>query len=89
MECRPLADETGELHGKEDDPLIRTNLKVFRIKQGLTQDEFAQKVGYSRSYYRRIENGEYSGALKFWQAVSETFSIPMVEVLELMKIDEN
>ncbi len=69
--------------------MTRTNLKVFRVKHGLTQDEFAQKIGYSRSYYRRVENAEYSGALKFWQAISTVFGIPMVDVLELMKVDED
>lgn len=69
--------------------MARTNLKVFRVKYGLTQDEFAKKIGYSRSYYRRVENSECSGAMKFWQAISTEFVIPMVDVLELMKVDED
>ena len=32
-------------------------IKVYRIREGLTQEEFAKKIGVSRSYYALIENG--------------------------------
>ena len=31
-------------------------LKAIREKQGLTQEEFAKKIGISRSFYALIEN---------------------------------
>lgn len=62
----------------------RTKLKQFRVGQRKTQDQFAESIGYSRGYYRRVEAGEYGGALKFWQKISEVYGIPMADVLELM-----
>lgn len=67
----------------------RTKLKQFRVGKKQTQGEFAEGIGYSRGYYRRVESGEYGGSLKFWQKIGEVHGVPMVDVLELMKVDES
>ena len=57
----------------------RTELKVFRVKQGLTQEKFAEKIGFSRGYYARIENGERDITMRFLKALEKAFNIPFAE----------
>ena len=35
---------------------IRTNLKIFRVKQHLTTEEMAKRIGCIRPTYSAIEN---------------------------------
>lgn len=66
----------------------RTALKVFRVQQKMTQAEFAEKVGYSRSQYALIEQGNRKGTQDFWNKLQTAFNIPDAEVWALTKIDE-
>ena len=43
---------------------MRLKLKKLRIDMGLTQNELAQKIGISRSFYTNIENGKANPTLK-------------------------
>lgn len=65
--------------------MARTNLKVFRVKQGLAQDKFAEKIGYTRATYSAIEKGTRNGRQSFWSDLQKTFSIPEAEMWDLMK----
>lgn len=68
---------------------MRINLKLLRVKQGLTQDEMAEKIGVSRLTYNQIERGERGGSVeRFWDRVQEIFDIPDSEMYELMKKDD-
>lgn len=42
---------------KISDKQLSGRIKTIRKKSGLTQEEVAEKIGYSRSMYARIENG--------------------------------
>lgn len=66
----------------------RTALKVFRVKQKMTQAEFAEKLGYSRSQYALIEQGNRNGTQDFWLKLQERFSIDDCAMWELMKVDD-
>ena len=57
----------------------RTELKLFRIRKKLTQDQIAEKLGYSRGQYARFENGDADTTLRFLQALEKAFDIPFVE----------
>lgn len=65
----------------------RTNLKLLRVSQKMTQQEFADKIGVKRSTYSLIETGERSGKPQFWAQVQKTFNIPDSEMFGLMKCD--
>ena len=65
----------------------RTNLKVFRVKLNLTQDEMADKIGYTRQSYSAIEAGERNGRDAFWNTLQEAFNIPDDEMWALKKND--
>lgn len=67
---------------------IRTNLKVFRIKQQLSQTDIAAKIGCSRATYSAIENGARNGRTYFWNELQRAFDLQGAEVWELMQIDE-
>lgn len=67
---------------------MRTNLKVFRIKKGLTLEEFASKIGYTRATVSAIETGKRDGRDTFWRAVQNAFNIPDAEMWGLKKLDE-
>lgn len=67
---------------------MRMNLKVFRVKKGLTQDEIAEKIGYTRAAYSAIEAGKRDGRESFWNALQNGFNIPDAEMWALKKNDK-
>lgn len=67
---------------------MRINLKVFRIKHGFSQDEFANKVGVSRGCYGAIERGFRNGNKKFWNNLKIEFDITEDDLRELRKVEK-
>lgn len=67
--------------------MARTNLKIFRVKQNMTQAEFSERIGYQRQTYAAIENGIRDGRQTFWKDLQQAFNIPDGEIWELMKND--
>lgn len=63
--------------------MSRTELKLFRVKNGLSQEQIAEKLGYSRGHYARFENGEADTTLRFLKALEKAFDIPFVEAQRL------
>lgn len=60
-----IAEDFGELGTPErmefelscDAFIIGEQIKAERIRQGLTQEELAQKIGTKKSFISRVENG--------------------------------
>lgn len=67
----------------------RMNLKLFRIRKKLTQEEFAKVLGYSRNHYARIESGTNEAPLKLLVALSEKYGMTLDEARELVKSDND
>lgn len=65
----------------------RTNLKLFRVAQKMTQAEFAEKIGCNRGTYAAIEKGTRNGLAGFWLKLQAAF--PAANIGELMKVDED
>ena len=63
----------------------RRNLKVFRIMQGLTQEEMADKLGVTRTFYSNVENGKNSTSYKFLKKLQKVFTLSDEEVWKLSK----
>ena len=63
----------------------RYNLKNFRQKHDLNQQEMADKLGISKSYYTQIELGYVNPSFKVIEKVAEVFSGEYDDVIELMK----
>lgn len=66
---------------------MRTNLKIFRIKQNLSQTEISDKIGCSRATYAAIESGARCGRSIFWNDLQTAFELPDSEMWQLMKND--
>ena len=64
---------------------MRTNLKLLRVKNHLTQDQMACECGVSRCTYAGIESGRVRGADKFWTALQNRFGVADAEMWELTK----
>ena len=63
----------------------RTNLKLFRVSAGMTQQEFAAKIGCARSTYALIEEGTRDGRVQFWNNLKTAFNVPSESMFDLMK----
>lgn len=64
---------------------MRINLKIYRIKKQLTQEEFSEKMGYNRATYSSIETGVRNGRPEFWRTLKETYNVPESDMYGLMK----
>lgn len=66
----------------------RKALRNFRVSLDLTQAEFAEKIGYSRSVYSLIEQGKLNATQKFGLAIQKAFSVPDSDMWEMLKMEE-
>jgi DNA-binding XRE family transcriptional regulator len=66
---------------------MRTQLKIFRIKQHLSQTEISERIGCSRATYAAIESGKRCGRQTFWKDMQKAFDLPDAAMWELMKND--
>lgn len=66
----------------------RTNLKVFRTQQKMSQEDMAFKIGCTRATYSSIESGKRTGRQAFWLDFQKAFNIPDADLWGYMKLDE-
>ena len=52
---------------------MRTRIKEFRARAGLTQADLAKKVGVRRETISFVENGEYNPSLLLAARIARTF----------------
>lgn len=50
-------------------------LKLWRMKQRITQQEVAKRTGVSLSTYNLIENGARRGSHEFWLRLQREFNL--------------
>lgn len=56
------------------------NLKVYRVSQGLTQEQLAEKVGVRRETIMRLEKAQYNPSLKLAIDISRVVKAPIEEI---------
>ena len=61
----------------------RNELKVLRVRNGLTQPVIAEKLGVSLSTYNLIEQGKRRGSAEFWLKLQSEFNLTHSEVWKL------
>lgn len=66
----------------------RNNLKLFRMKQGLSSKEMAEKLGANYTYYSNIENGRIDPSFKFVEKFGMIFKGKYDDFWELFKKGE-
>lgn len=63
----------------------RFNLKSFREKQELNQQEMADKLGISKSYYVAIELGNSDPSFRVAEAIYINFKDKCDDIFQLLK----
>lgn len=57
------------------------NLKISRIKKGLTQKELSDIVGISRDYVASLENGRAKNpSMELMKRLSKALNVPVTEL---------
>ena len=64
---------------------MRTDLKVLRVKHGLTQTDLAKMLGVSVATYCLIEQGKRRGSVENWLKIQQIFKLGDAEVWNLQK----
>lgn len=59
-------------------------LKELRKATGLSQEEFANKIGMDRTYYSAVENGKHNISLINIHKIAEGFHISLKELFRDM-----
>lgn len=62
---------------------MTSNEKIKKLRESLklTQTEFAKKLGVNNKYIYQIENGIRNPGLKFLKKVSDTFNVPITDLI--------
>lgn len=60
---------------------IAANVKVRRLRLGLSQEEFADICGYHRTYIGSIERGERNITISTLEALATALKVEVVELL--------
>lgn len=57
-------------------------MRELRKASGLSQEAFADKCGFARSYMSRIERGGANPSLDAVQALADAFRVPVAKLFE-------
>lgn len=61
--------------------LINTNIKILRINNNLTQEEFAEKIGLSIQGLSNIERNRYQPSAETIDKICKSFDITPAQLL--------
>lgn len=53
-------------------------VKAVRVKSGMSQREFGEKLEVSRSYVSKVENGKSNPSGKYLERIAEHFRVEMI-----------
>jgi putative transcriptional regulator len=62
---------------------IKSNIKEFRTKRSLTQEELANRVGVRRETIVFLEQGKYNPSLKLALSIAKELKTPIDELFSL------
>lgn len=62
---------------------ITNAVYTLRTKKGLTQEEFAEKVGVTRQTVISIEKGNYTPSVLLALKISSVFKVPVEDVFKI------
>lgn len=65
--------------------MARTELKVLRIKNNLTQMAMAEKLGVGLTTYHFVESGKCNGSMAFWVNLQKVFKLDDGTIWKLQK----
>lgn len=59
---------------------MRLNLKIARIKKGLSQEELSKMIDISRTTYRNIESGKTEPKRNVMEKLSKVLDTPIMDL---------
>lgn len=69
---------------------LNENIKYLRTKNGVSQQELANKVGIDRSTISRIENNEIDTTIDNAVKIAEALNIPLLDLIGRdLRIEDN
>lgn len=68
-------------------PILKTNIKQYREKTFMKQNELAKLVGVRRETIVHLENGKYNPSLKLAMDIAKIFNVAVEELFEFIEED--
>ena len=62
--------------------MIRSRLREFRARYGMTQEDLARRVGVTRQTIIAIENGKYLPSLRLAFKLAKVFEVKIEDLFE-------
>lgn len=62
--------------------LFYNQIRVFRAKHKLSQEDLAKKVGVRRETIGNLENGKYNPSLLLAMDIASVFNVPVDDVFQ-------
>lgn len=69
-------------------PILKTNIKEYREKALIKQNELAQLVGVRRETIVHLENGRYNPSLKLAMDIAKVFNTSVENLFEFVYEEE-
>ncbi|MDT3280896.1 helix-turn-helix domain-containing protein [Shewanella scandinavica] len=60
---------------------LAKNVRSYRLKNGLSQEQLAEQCGFHRTYIGSIERGERNATLSTLEVLSETLHTSIAQLL--------
>lgn len=69
--------------------MVEYNIKLYREKKGLSQEELSRLIGKNKKFITNLENGKYTKAenLKILVLISEQLDIEIQDLFEEIDTD--
>jgi transcriptional regulator with XRE-family HTH domain len=58
------------------------NVRKFRIEQGFSQEEFAEKAGLHRTYIGSVERGERNITIDVMERIAKALNLPINDLFK-------
>ena len=59
------------------------NIMRYRKEQGLTQEQLAEMIGYSRNQIQRVETAHAAPSVAMLLDISEALNVPLERLIEI------
>ncbi len=64
--------------------IIKSNIRFYRKKNKITQEELAERTGFTHEYIRKLESSKYNGGLSIdsLSNISNVLNVPIAKFME-------
>lgn len=68
--------------------VVGSNIRKFRLKAGITQEELALKSGLSQGYINQLESGKRKYTQKSLELIAKALAIPLIKLFKEGEYEE-